>query len=390
MDILIIHQYFRTPKSGGATRTFWLGKSLVDNGHNVIILTSPVPEQAVLEAKEANIKLKVIGRKYHSNMSYISRSVVFLTFMLKSFWEIIEYRKVDLIIATSTPLTVGIPALFANKLFKTKYVFEVRDLWPAVPIQLGIIKSFVLKKILRCLEKNIYTNSELVVALSEGMRKGVLEVHSGCAVEVISNFCKNDVFDIAKTYDVKSDDVITLGYFGSLGFTNAPVYFIESLKFLDASTDRRFKLILAGEGAYYNELLSVNFRNIEIMYYGSVDYNTLRKLFLETDLSLVLFSDFEILSTNSPNKLFDSISAGIAICVNKNGWMRDLVETWKCGYYLEEKDSQALSRLMKSIEIEEIRKFGLNARRLAENVYDRDVLLNKYRKLIEKCAGQSK
>src|SRR5699024_11857116 len=105
-------------------------------------------------------------------------------------------KKTDLFYATSTPLTIGFPVLILSKLTRKRYVFEVRDVWPDIPIQLGIIKSNFLKKILFIFEKIIYNNAEHIIVLSEGMKKNLLNKNiSEEKITVITNLSINKLFD---------------------------------------------------------------------------------------------------------------------------------------------------------------------------------------------------
>jgi len=80
----------------------------------------------------------------------------------------------DVVFATSTPLTIGIPGVFSAKKHKVPLVFEVRDLWPELPIAVGVIKNPVVIKLLKIFECWIYKNSAKIIALSPGMADGIL------------------------------------------------------------------------------------------------------------------------------------------------------------------------------------------------------------------------
>ncbi len=97
----------------------------------------------------------------------------FLKFMIQSTYFAFKEKDVDFVIATSTPLTVAFPALMRKWFKNTPFIFEVRDLWPEVPIQLGGIKNKILIKFLKWLKKTTYKNASHVVALSPGMQAGV-------------------------------------------------------------------------------------------------------------------------------------------------------------------------------------------------------------------------
>src|SRR5690606_30996644 len=110
------------------------------------------------------------------------------------------------------------------------------------------------------------------------------------------------------------------------------------------------------------------------------------------DVSLVSFLDIPILYTNSPNKLFDSLSAVKPIIVNSNGWTRDLVETENCGYFVDPKKPQELAEkitfLYQNPEI--ALEMGRNARRLAERKYDKALLCMQFGDVVDDWMNRNK
>src|SRR5690606_1490321 len=107
-------------------------------------------------------------------MSILQRLFSFFSFMLKSTRIALKQKNINLVISTSTPLSVGFPALVIKFIKKTPFVFEVRDLWPEVPIQMGGLNNKLLIKISLWFEKTIYKNALHIIALSPGMQNGVI------------------------------------------------------------------------------------------------------------------------------------------------------------------------------------------------------------------------
>src|SRR5690606_18044810 len=134
MKILYIHQYFKTPAEPGGTRSYWFAKALVQSGYKVTMLTAA----ANITKKQERINIEgidVIYVKvpYSQSMGIMQRLRSFLKFIVVATRVAWRENGVDLVFATSTPLTVGIPALLLKWFRKKPYIFEVRDLWPEVP-----------------------------------------------------------------------------------------------------------------------------------------------------------------------------------------------------------------------------------------------------------------
>ena len=209
MKIIYIHQYFKTPNESGGTRSYWIATELVKCNHKVVVITSK-NDMDVSVKKEIinNIVIIYLNVPYSNEMGFIMRLRSFLVFMLKSCYYTLKEKGVNLVFATSTPLTVGVPALIMKWFKKIPYVFEVRDLWPEVPIQMGALNNPLLKRGATLLEKIIYKNSSHIIALSPGMREGVLKyVKNKKKVSLIPNMSKVDVFYPRVVSDKEKSDL---------------------------------------------------------------------------------------------------------------------------------------------------------------------------------------
>ena len=104
------------------------------------------------------------------------------------------------------------------------------------------------------------------------------------------------------------------------------------------------------------------------------------------DASITSFKNLPILATNSPNKLFDSLSAGKPIIVNSAGWPKDMVEQQNCGFYVNvEKPSELADKLLEYKDNKDLlEEWGRNARRLSVEVYDKAKLSAQVAEVLEK------
>ena len=64
-----------------------------------------------------------------------------------------------MIYATSPPLTMALPALVAAARWRAPLVFEVRDLWPEAPIQMGALRNPLAQRLARAIERFVYSRS---------------------------------------------------------------------------------------------------------------------------------------------------------------------------------------------------------------------------------------
>lgn len=396
MKVLYIHQYFKTPSEPGGTRSYWISRELVNRGHQVVVITStnknhPNPGRVIIDG----IEVIYIKNEYNNYMSKLQKINSFVKYMIKSIRLAKCEKDVDVVFATSTPLTVGYVALRLKSIKKWKYVFEVRDLWPEFPIQIGAIRNKFIIKLLRQFEKKIYFNSEYVVALSPGMKEGVVQTgfpEKKCFM--IPNMAKPDKFfpreknsDIANEFgiDLNKFNVI---HFGSMGVANGLSYIIEAAKVLSEKNISDVNFIFMGFGATepkLKELVNIYKLN-NVKFLGNHKMDIVSEVVNCCDASITTFKNLPILQTNSPNKLFDSLSAGKPIIVNSAGWTKDLCEKENCGFFADPENPTDLANKLINIKDnhELLNQWSKNARNLSINVFDKNILAAKVADVIEK------
>lgn len=401
MKILYIHQYFVTPQEPGATRSYWISKELVKRGHHVTVITgNSESKHEPGRFDRDGIDVIYVNNYYNNTQTKIQKVWSFIKFIFQSIKVAAKEKDVDLVYATSTPLTIGAVALALRRIKGWRYVFEVRDLWPEFPIQVGAITNPVFIWLLRKFEKRIYKRSEHVVALSPGMQEGVIK--AGTPIEktsMIPNMSKPDIFyphevnmDIVKQFEIDLTKFNVI-HFGMLAVANGLEYIVKAAIELKKRGDESIQFLFMGEGAMQPMLEEMVRENDlhNVRFLGNYKVGIVAEVTNCCDASITSFKNLPILATNSPNKLFDSLSAGKTIIVNSAGWTKDMVEKDNCGFYVDPEKSDMLAD--KLLEVKDnkplLEEWGKNARRLSVEVYDKaklsaqvaDVLEETYRKL---------
>lgn len=398
MNILYIHQYFTTPQEPGGTRSYWIAKELINRGHQVTMITStntilhPEPCTTIIEG----IKVIYVKNDYNNYMSPIRKIWSFVNFLRLAIKEGCKQEHIDMVYATSTPLTVGYVAMRIKAKKNFPYVFEVRDLWPEFPIQVGAIKNKLAIKFLRWIERRIYEESEHVVALSPGMQEGVIA--AGTPKEktsMIPNMSKPDLFfphekDEAtiKQFGIDTNKFNVI-HFGSMGRANGLEYIVEAAKACAEKGANDIEFLFMGSGATQPILEKMvkeyGLKNVKFL--GTHKMATVIEVVNCCDASITTFKNLPILKTNSPNKLFDSLSAGKPIIVNSAGWTKDMVEQENCGFYVDvEKPEDLADKLIQYKDNKTIlEEWGNNARRLSIDVYDKAKLSAQVADVLERA-----
>lgn len=392
MNILFIHQGFSTPDVPGPTGSYWKCKELLKSGYKLRILCWKQNQQRLVEKREyEGMKIISLRVRYSNSMNAGRRMLSFLIFMCWSSFYALKTRKIDLVIASSTPLTIGVPALLLKYLRGIPYLFEVRDLWPEVPIQMGAINNSIIIRLSKAFEKWVYLKASHIVAFSPGMMEGVIQTGIPTSkVDVNPNMSKIDVFwnrkantDLADKLNI-SMDRFKVVYFGALGRANAIEYILETCILLKDREDIEF--LFMGDGYMLETLLKTveeqNLRNIK--YLGFLPQSTVSEIVNLCDVSLVTFSNLPILATNSPNKLFDSLSAGKPIIVNSPGWTKKLVEEHECGIFANPESEEDLANKILKLKgsPELVKKMGENARDLATKKYDKTIVCDDFKRIV--------
>ncbi len=396
MKILYIHQYFRTPEESGATRSYWFSKKLVENGFDVTVISA---KKQGGHYNYDGIDVIFVENDYSQSFSVVKKIWLFISFLVKAIRVGMKQKDVDLIYATSTPLTVGVIAFVLKKIKGWKYIFEVRDLWPEFPIQIGAIKNTLVIKILRWIERKIYEESCHVVALSPGMAEGVYK----CGipkekVSVIPNMSKCDLFcprEIAMSqyekYGIDGSKFNVL-HAGHMGVANGVEYIINTANVLrEKYGDNSICFVFAGSGSQERAMKEMTREKglANVRFIGGFNTAGISEVMNLCDMSIVSFKNLPILYTNSPNKLFDSLSAGLPTIVNSAGWTKDIVEDGHCGFYVDPERPEDMAEKLMAIKDnkEELHKMSENARRIAVEQYDKSILTEKFYDIIKHNLG---
>lgn len=397
MKILYIHQYFVTPEEQGGTRSYWFAKKLLEHGHEVVMVTSTLGDKSAGTYNVEGIKVIYVKNRYDNYFSKIKRIASFLKFIRLSIKVAMKEKDVDLVFATSTPLTVGFIALYLKWRKGWRYIFEVRDLWPEFPVQIGAMKNKWLITLLRWFEKTIYQKAEHVVALSPGMKDGVVERGiDKSKVTMIPNMSKPDLFyprlkrvEIMKKWGI-DDAKFNIIHMGAMGVANGLEYIIDTALCLVNKGIHDVNFIFIGYGKIEPLLKQkcLQYQLSNVSFLGGHDLRETSEIVNCCDASITCFKNLPILYTNSPNKLFDSLSAGKPIIVNSAGWTKDLVEKNDCGFYVDPDSPVDFVEkiLLYKDDVDRLNRWGVNARRLSEDVYDKSILSEDFVRVIENAA----
>ena len=267
-----------------------------------------------------------------------------------------------------------------KRLKRVPFVFEVRDQWPEIPIELGIIKNPLLKKILLCLEKSIYKSSSGIIALSPGMAEGIRSIIGDSRqITIVPNSSDTGLFRpdidgsrIRNKYEWGQRTVFI--HAGAMGRVNDLGFVLDAAAKLSEYKDILFVLI--GEGSEKSQLerriKRERLGNVEIR--PAVSKAELPEILAAADVGMVIIGNYPIIEHNSANKFFDSLSAGKPVLLNYSGWQRQVIEQAQAGFGCELCNLDEFIEHVKYLHEnrQKLAEMGKNVRTLAVEEFSRD------------------
>ena len=407
MKILYLHQYFNTPEMPGSTRSYEMARRLAGAGHQVeMVTTSRRPSQRLgrgwQTTETAGFQVHWLHVPYANEFSYIKRLGAFLRFAVGAAWKAASLPG-EVLFATSTPLTIALPAVFAARWKRIPLVFEVRDLWPAVPIAVGALRSPLLIAAARWLERFAYRHSERIIALSPGMKRGVVQAgFPEERVAVIPNSADLELFNLPAVQGEKFRSRYAwlrnrplVVYTGTIGHINGVSYLVKLAKLVsELDPEVRFAVIGSGKEealvrrkAQHAGVLGKNFFLLD-----PVPKKTIPEVLSAADLTTSLVIDNPALWDNSANKFFDALAAGTPIAINYRGWQADLIREHDCGLVLDPDPSVRSARRLAAALRDPawLKRAGQAARNLGEKQFSRDLLAGQLEEVLCEAAGSAR
>jgi glycosyltransferase involved in cell wall biosynthesis len=404
MRVVYLYQYYKSLQGSGSTRAYEFVRRLHAAGHEVLVISSSAQlvgfvgrrRLGVIEGEVDGVPVWAVPSTYSNRMGYLSRILEFLRFAWLSSLAVLRTRRPDVIYASSTPLTVAIPALVGRILRGIPLVFEVRDLWPEVPEGMGILRNRLLVAAAKGLAGLTYRCSAGIIALSPGMRDGILKYGVPRErIAVIPNGSDLDLFrpgmegaPLRRRHGL--EDAFVLVHTGAMGVVNGLEFLVPVCRILETQLPSAV-VCLVGDGGQRERLESQarNARLANLRFYGPVPKEEVPEWLAAADLGLMLIRRLPILEMNSANKFFDYAAAGLPCVMNYGGWKADLLRTYEAGVAVESDDPGVFCAAIVALAQDPagLEAMGRSARRMAEVEFDRDRQFSQLQECLRVAAG---
>ena len=356
--ILYLIQYFGVPDdSAVASRSFEFVRYWSQAGARVTVVASSAfinDRQKLGKWFNDNVDLRIVRQPYHNRMSAVQRLTSFLGFYIKGMLSSLSVQNVDLVYASSTPLSVALLGKHLAHIFKVPFFLELRDLWPDFPIEMGAVKSEPLKRWLYKTESRLYEAATHIVTLSPTASQRLVR-NKGVDSERISSIPNGTTYPYFRPRKTKSQLTRTGGrhlviYAGTLGKANNVEWIMRFInQALRINKRRNFHFAIIGDGSELSKVRKWHrsqpvSRRPFIQLVPMMSRVEVANWFIAADFSLITYKPLKSLQATSPNKFFNSLSGGAIPITNHTGWVGQLTENWKLG--IVDSDPQSAAKRM--------------------------------------------
>lgn len=409
MNILYLCQVFEVGSDAGSERHFFFCKYAVSKGHHAAAVTSNVDYKNAcvkIQGEPGTISRNIEGVDIHYVYSYanfrgsfLKRFYYYLTYFFSSIVQSFSVKRVDVIYAVSTPLTVGFLGYIISRLRGIPFVFEVTDVWPDAPVACGVVKNKALIRLAHWLEMFCYNKAAHIVGLTRGIRDNIIAkgIDPG-KVSVITNGVDFSLFNSTLGDLTRSEvrarygfgDRFVAMYMGAHGAYNALDTIIETASIL--KDDPLFLFVFVGDGDAKSRLQqrTVDLGLTNVMFLKPVPRVESASLLCAADTFLLPNRKGEFFTGNLPNKLFDFLASARPVIVAGAGETPELVMAAGCGRVGDAEDCRAMADALielANFPVEERMAMGASGRKYVLEHYDRNRLSERFLEILTEAVA---
>ncbi len=400
MHIVCLYQHYCSPDNTAGARAYTILRHLARH-HQVTLITSRAWHDARLTQAfdwvPPGVDLHMLDVPYANEMTVRRRLWAYAAFALKALARGLRTQQPSLVYGISTPLTTGWAAARLAHRRRIPWVFEIRDLWPDFPIQMGAVPSSWMQRRLYGLEQSLYRSAAHIITVSPDMTdhvrgSGIPDTRvttllQGTDFDLL-DACQDEAVDtLREQYQLNDCQVIV--YAGTFGRANDIPTLLQAAEHLAHRDDLRF--VFLGQGYYGQAIAQAAARLPNVLAPGAEPRHRMFPWFKLADVSLVSFIDRPVLATNAPSKLFDSLGAGTPVIVTNPGWTKHFVETHQCGWYTPPSQPETLAQRIDTTltHREALKAAGQRGATIARQMFDRQQIAEQFEALVQRVAKEA-
>jgi glycosyltransferase involved in cell wall biosynthesis len=403
MHILLIHQAFAAIDEPGGTRHHELARYLAAQGHRVSIIASPVSYLTGKHEKQGNVVHDADGRitiyrtyTYSAlHKSFFHRILSFFSFMVSSFFKSLSIRNVDVVWGTSPPIFQAFTAWLVARLKRKPFLLEIRDLWPAFAIAVGVLNNKILIGLSLWLERFLYKHADQLIVNSPGFIQHI-QAKGGRNIRLIPNGADPAFFQTESRSGDKPvypswEGKFVVLYTGAHGMSNDLQVVLQAANLLKEHKQIYFALLGAGKekANLIRKAQDLGLSNLEFL--DPLPKTEMPAVISQADACLAILKPIEMYKTTYPNKVFDYMAAGKPIILAIDGVIREVVEKANCGIFCPPGDAQKLSEavlLLYNNKEQAIEK-GIRGQDYLKKHFNRAEIAEEFLDVVKKNVGKS-
>jgi glycosyltransferase involved in cell wall biosynthesis len=388
MHILLIHQAFAALDEPGGTRHHELALYLAGQGHQVTVIASPLSyltgqaggkRMRWVEKQDGGEGVTILRAYTYQALhrSFVHRVFSFLSFMFSSFVIGLFVRRVDIVWGTSPPIFQGVTAWALARLKRTKFLFEVRDLWPAFAVAVGVLTNPLLIRASEWLEQFLYRRADQMVINSPGFQAHIQQ-RGGKRIALIPNGADAAMFDPDSRGDSFREehgleDKLVALYAGAHGLSNDLDVVLDAAELVADVSGLQLVLLGAGKEKPRLQARAAEMGLKNLTFIPPVPKDDMQEALAAADVCIAILKPIEMYKTVYPNKVFDYMAAGRPTLLAIDGVIREVLETAQAGLFAKPGDPEALADALRrlSADREGSREMGRKGRAYLLAHFDR-------------------
>ncbi len=400
MKILIVTHYFPPETGAPQARLSELAKTFAKTEDVTILTGMPNhPTGIIAKGYEKSISKEEFIDNYRilrswvyatPNEGFVKKTLCHISFMISC--VLLNYRKikdVDAVIVSSPTFFSIFSAYFIAKAKHAKFILEIRDLWPGIFIELGILTNKYIIAILTKIEMFFYKQADLVITVTQGFKDNIVDrgipeskvkvIRNGADIEKFSPATRST--SARKKFNASDDDLVIL-YSGAHGISHGLDSVVSTAELLKDRDDIKF--IFVGEGAKKRELVNQAKSLKNVSFFPSVDRNLMPDIIASADICLAPLKNVPLFSTFIPSKIFEYMAMSRPVIGCLTGEPASILS--EAGQIvIEPENPQMLAKTIEHLSDNrsKLEHMGIDGRTYVTNYFNRNRLSGFYLELIK-------
>ena len=376
-------------------------------GYEVVVLTT-TPHYNLIESAliKQPLKSKLFGIFYESSFQgirvihvplkkYKSTIIRILSFVHWHFLSLIigsSIKNIDFVLSPSPPLSIGLVSILIAKINRAKFIYNVQEIYPDLLIKNGALKSSIIIKSLKWLEKFVYNYASAVITIDQKFYNQIVErFNEKNKLKVVPNFVDTELYKpISKEVELpkpfkKDPHKVRLLYAGNIGFYQdwEPVLFAaKKLK------DTNIEFWIFGEGVkkefLIKEVEKHNLTNIKILPYQDRELMPIVNEF--ADIHFISINK-EMEQEGFPSKVYTIMASSkpMIVITGENTPLYNFLNNLNCSILISNNRNEEFVRAINELANNETKKEELaqNGYNTIQQNYTKEKVVAQYLNLFE-------